>query len=118
MPLPDGAFDIVASVFGAMFGPRPDSVVELFWVGAPAGLVAMANYGPGGFLAAFAELMSRYSRPAPVSCRQHLPGAIPMRSGGGWMAMPSGSTCGPEPSRFISIRLPRHSNSGSGRIHR
>lgn len=67
MPFPDSAFDIVASVFGAMFGPRPDSVVdELFRVAAPGGLVAMANHGPGGFLAAFAELMSRYSRPAPV----------------------------------------------------
>ena len=46
---------------------RLDSVVgELFRVAAPGGLVAMANHGPGGFLTAFAELMSRYSRSAPV----------------------------------------------------
>ena len=49
--VPDAQFDVVASVFGAMFAPHPDKVArELFRVTKPGGLVAMDNYGSKGFL--------------------------------------------------------------------
>ena len=53
LPFPDERFDVVASVFGAMFAPDPERVAaELFRVTKRGGLVAMANYGPKGFLGA------------------------------------------------------------------
>lgn len=66
LPFPDESFDVVGSVFGAMFAPRPQRVAEeLFRVCRQGGLVAMANYGPDGFLAATSSLFSRYSTPLP-----------------------------------------------------
>jgi SAM-dependent methyltransferase len=67
LPFPDGRFDVVASVFGAMFAPRPERVAsELFRVARPGGLVAMANYGEGGFLGSFAALVAGTTGPPPV----------------------------------------------------
>jgi SAM-dependent methyltransferase len=46
LPFPDERFDVVASVFGAMFAPDPERVaLELFRVARRGGLVAM-EYGP------------------------------------------------------------------------
>jgi ubiquinone/menaquinone biosynthesis C-methylase UbiE len=65
LPFPNERFDVVASVFGAMFAPDPDRVAaELFRVTRPGGLVAMANYGPKGFLPRFTALMATRA-PAP-----------------------------------------------------
>jgi 2-polyprenyl-6-hydroxyphenyl methylase/3-demethylubiquinone-9 3-methyltransferase len=65
LPFPDGRFDVVASVFGAMFAPHPAQVAaELFRVTKPGGRVAMANYGPKGFLPRFTALMAAHG-PAP-----------------------------------------------------
>ncbi|HKA50642.1 MAG TPA: class I SAM-dependent methyltransferase [Candidatus Dormibacteraeota bacterium] len=62
------SFDVVTSAFGAIFAPRPERVAaELFRVARPGGLVAMANYTSRGFLAAFAELISDFATPAPIS---------------------------------------------------
>ena len=62
LPFPDSAFDLVASVFGAMFAAQPDLVVrELFRVCRGGGTVAMANYSRGGFLGGMAALFDRYS---------------------------------------------------------
>jgi len=62
LPFPDAGFDVVASVFGAMFAPRPELVAsELFRVVKPGGLVAMANYSPGGFLGRLSEMMASFS---------------------------------------------------------
>jgi ubiquinone/menaquinone biosynthesis C-methylase UbiE len=67
LPFPDSSFDVVASVFGAMFAPRPDRVAaELFRVVRPAGLVAMANYGPVGFFGRLAGVLSSLSAAAAV----------------------------------------------------
>jgi SAM-dependent methyltransferase len=66
LPFPDHGFDVVASVFGAMFAPRPDHVArELFRVCRKGGLVAMANYGWDGFLGSISKLFSTYSTPLP-----------------------------------------------------
>jgi ubiquinone/menaquinone biosynthesis C-methylase UbiE len=67
LPFPDHDFDLVASVFGAQFGPRAELVAEeLFRVVKPDGLVAIAAYGHG-FLSRYTDLLRELSRPAPVT---------------------------------------------------
>jgi SAM-dependent methyltransferase len=67
LPFDPDRFDVVASVFGAMFAPRPDRVAaELFRVAKPGGVVAMANYGLGGFLPVVVEMLRSYSPPSPL----------------------------------------------------
>ena len=66
LPFPDEAYDIVASVFGAIFAPRPEMVTsELFRVCRDGGLVAMANYSWDGFLGGMSKLFTRFSNPLP-----------------------------------------------------
>ena len=48
LPYPDGTFDAVVSMFGAMFAPQHELVVaECARVLKPGGLLAMANFTPG-----------------------------------------------------------------------
>jgi SAM-dependent methyltransferase len=50
LPFEDARFDCTASVFGAMFAPRPERVAqELFRVTRPGNTVGMANWTPEGF---------------------------------------------------------------------
>ena len=66
LPFPDQSYELVASVFGAMFAPRPDRVAaEMFRVCREGGLVAMANYSGDGFLGSMSKLFARYSTPLP-----------------------------------------------------
>jgi len=66
LPFDADSYDVVASVFGAMFAPRPDVVArELFRVCSAGGTVAMASYGWEGFLGDYAKLLANYSGPAP-----------------------------------------------------
>jgi SAM-dependent methyltransferase len=67
LPFDADRFDVVASVFGAMFAPRPERVAaEMFRVTRPGGTVAMANYGFGGFLARTFSVLRAYSPPSPL----------------------------------------------------
>jgi ubiquinone/menaquinone biosynthesis C-methylase UbiE len=51
LPFSEHSFDIVLSMFGAMFAPRPDRVAaELLRVCKPGGQIAMANWTPTGFV--------------------------------------------------------------------
>ncbi|HJS48156.1 MAG TPA: methyltransferase domain-containing protein [Gemmatimonadales bacterium] len=51
LPYPDGAFDTVVTMFGAMFAADPDrTAAELLRVTRPGGRVAMANWVPDGFV--------------------------------------------------------------------
>ena len=51
LPYDDASFDAVVTMFGAMFAPRPEMVAaELKRVTKPGGLIAMANWTPGGFI--------------------------------------------------------------------
>jgi ubiquinone/menaquinone biosynthesis C-methylase UbiE len=66
LPFEDDRFDCVASVFGAMFAPRPDRVArELFRVVKGGGTVGMANWGPYGSQGEMFEMMSRYGPQLP-----------------------------------------------------
>lgn len=68
LPFDADQFDVVASVFGAMFAPQPERVpAELFRVARPGGIVAMANYASEGFLAQFSALITHYAPPAPTA---------------------------------------------------
>jgi len=71
LPFGDASFDIVASLFGAMFAPRPDLVAqELLRVCSPGGTIAMANWTPQGFVGqmfkAVAKFIAPSGMPAPV----------------------------------------------------
>src|SRR5215218_2973883 len=51
MPYRGGSFDVVMTMFGAMFAPRPETTAaELLRVCRKGGRVAMANWTPGGFI--------------------------------------------------------------------
>jgi SAM-dependent methyltransferase len=50
LPYADASFDVVVTMFGAMFAPRPELVArELARVLKPGGLLAMANWNPASF---------------------------------------------------------------------
>ena len=64
LPYPDAHFDVVMSMFGAMFGPRPELVAaELARVCRTGGTIAMANWAPDGFVAKQFALGNRYAPP-------------------------------------------------------
>ena len=60
----DASFDIVASLFGAMFAPRPEWVAaELVRVCRPGGTIAMANWTKEGFIGQMFKTISRFIAP-------------------------------------------------------
>ena len=66
--LEDRAFDLVVSVFGAMFAPRPFEVAkEMVRVTRPGGRVVMGNWIPGDptLVAQILKISSAYSPPPP-----------------------------------------------------
>ena len=66
LPFPDANFDVVMTMFGAMFAPDPDRVAaELARVCRHGGKIAMANWTPDGFTGRMFRLTSRYL-PPPV----------------------------------------------------
>jgi SAM-dependent methyltransferase len=65
MPFAEGQFDAVVSIFGAMFAPRPELVAEeLTRVCRPGGLLAMANWTPGGFIGQMFKIIARHIAPS------------------------------------------------------
>jgi SAM-dependent methyltransferase len=65
LPYDDGAFDVVLSMFGAMFAPRPELVAaELVRVCRSGGRIALANWTPEGFVGHMFKLGAKYT-PAP-----------------------------------------------------
>jgi SAM-dependent methyltransferase len=64
LPYRDESFDVVVSMFGAMFAPRPRMVVrEAARVLEPGGTLAMANWNPESFTAKMFRVGSRYLPP-------------------------------------------------------
>lgn len=66
MDLADNSFDVVISVFGAMFAPRPERVAsELLRVCRPGGMIAMANWAPAGFVGKMFAANAKHVPPPP-----------------------------------------------------
>jgi SAM-dependent methyltransferase len=66
--LPDKRFDLVVSIFGAMFAPRPfDVAKEMVRVTRPGGRIVMGNWIPGDptFVAQILKISSNYTPPPP-----------------------------------------------------
>ena len=62
----DGEFDVVCSMFGAMFAPRPERVVsEFVRVCRRHGLIAMANWTPSGFFGRQSAILNQHVPPPP-----------------------------------------------------
>jgi SAM-dependent methyltransferase len=65
LPFRAASFDVVVSMIGAMFAPRPDLVAkELARVCAPGGTIAMANWTPGGFVGKMFKTIARFIAPS------------------------------------------------------
>ena len=66
--LPDRAFDLVVSVFGAMFAPKPFDVArEMVRVTRPGGRIVMGNWIPNDptLVAQILKISSAYTPPPP-----------------------------------------------------
>ena len=66
--VPDQAFDLVVSIFGAMFAPRPFEVAkEMVRVTRPGGQIIMGNWIPNDptLVAQILKISSSYSPPPP-----------------------------------------------------
>jgi SAM-dependent methyltransferase len=64
LPYPDGRFDFVVSLIGAMFAPRPELVAaELTRVCRPGGVIAMANWTPSGFIGKMFRIIANHIAP-------------------------------------------------------
>ncbi|HEX5543907.1 MAG TPA: class I SAM-dependent methyltransferase [Nitrospira sp.] len=65
LPFEDASFDVVTSLIGAMFAPRPQLVAqELLRVCAPGGIIAMANWTPQGFIGQMFKALSKFIAPS------------------------------------------------------
>ena len=67
--LDDDSFDLVVSIFGAMFAPRPADVAkEVVRVTQPGGRIVMGNWIPGDptLVAQILRISSSYSPPPPA----------------------------------------------------
>ena len=65
LPFEDATFDVVTSLIGAMFAPRPDRVAsELARVCRRRGKIAMANWSPEGFVGQMFKMISRFIAPS------------------------------------------------------
>jgi ubiquinone/menaquinone biosynthesis C-methylase UbiE len=66
--LPDKSFDLVVSIFGAMFAPRPQDVAKaMVRVTRPGGRIVMGNWIPGDptLVAQILKISSAYTPPPP-----------------------------------------------------
>lgn len=67
LPFTDHSFDVVLTMFGAMFAPRPDRVAaELIRVCKPGGRIAMANWTPEGFVGKSFQVTAKMVPPPPM----------------------------------------------------
>ena len=67
-PIPDQAFDLVVSIFGAMFAPKPfDVAKEMVRVTRPGGRIVMGNWIPNDptLVAQILKISSAYTPPPP-----------------------------------------------------
>ncbi|MGH8162091.1 MAG: class I SAM-dependent methyltransferase [Gammaproteobacteria bacterium] len=68
LPYEDAAFDLVVSLIGAMFAPRPERVAaELLRVCRPGGRIVMANWTPGGYVGQMFKIIGKHVPPPPLA---------------------------------------------------
>lgn len=66
LPYADAEFDVVMTMFGAMFAPRPERIAaELIRVCRPGGTIAMANWTPTGFVGQMFKIIGSHVAPPP-----------------------------------------------------
>lgn len=66
LPYQDGEFDVVMTMFGAMFAPRPDVTAGgLKRVCKSGGMIAMANWTPEAFTGQMFKLGAKHVPPPP-----------------------------------------------------
>lgn len=64
LPYSDATFDVVMTMFGAMFAPRPEvTASELKRVTKPGGRIAMANWTPEGFVGQMFKITGKHVKP-------------------------------------------------------
>jgi len=64
LPYEDGSFDVVSSIFGAMFAPRPGRVAAEMWrVCRPGGRIIMGNWTPEGFIGEMFRTVAKHNPP-------------------------------------------------------
>jgi SAM-dependent methyltransferase len=67
LPYEDGSFDIVISLIGAMFAPRPELVAaELKRVCRPGGKIIMGNWTPTGFVGQMFKTQGKHVPPPAI----------------------------------------------------
>ncbi len=67
LPYEDASFDLVASLFGAMFAPRPERVAaELVRVCRPDGQIVMGNWTPEGLIGQMFKIIGKHVPPPPL----------------------------------------------------
>lgn len=65
LPYRDGEFDVVTSLVGAMFAPRPALVAaELTRICRPGGMIAMVNWTPEGFIGQMFRVIAKHIAPS------------------------------------------------------
>ncbi|HWB69171.1 MAG TPA: methyltransferase domain-containing protein [Solirubrobacterales bacterium] len=71
LPFEDASFDVVISIFGAMFAPDQErAAAELLRVCKPGGRIGMANWVPDGPISELFKALAKYTPPPP-------PGFVP-----------------------------------------
>ena len=67
LPYPDASFDVVVSLVGAMFAPRPDEVAaEMMRVCRPGGRIIMVNWTPSGFIGQMFKVNGKHVPPPAI----------------------------------------------------
>jgi ubiquinone/menaquinone biosynthesis C-methylase UbiE len=66
LPFEDASFDVVISIFGAMFAPDQEkAAAELLRVCKPGGRIGMANWVPDGPVSSMFATVAKYAPPPP-----------------------------------------------------
>ena len=67
LPYENASFDLVVSLIGAMFAPRPERVAaELIRVCRPGGRIVMANWTPEGHVGQMFKIIGKHVPPPPL----------------------------------------------------
>ena len=67
LPYPDASFDLVVSLIGAMFAPRPEFVAgEMLRVCRSGGRIVMANWTPEGHVGQMFKIIGKHVPPPPL----------------------------------------------------